>query len=243
MPDCPTRQICSRARAILRRLCCVRANLTARKKAVAAADVTQGILQPYVVSYFLVSARTLHSQQAENKCDRRGHLGGLVGGGGRQGNLGKGMIMVHFQPFGPQTVRVLRDEVDRLFDSFAGSTPGDVMRRFVQPQVFPAVNLWEQDDAVFVEAELPGVHGGDLDLSVSGDELLLKGKRVSARESTQAYHRRERGEGEFARVVKLPVDVNADAVEATLENGVLLVRLPKAEAVRPRKISISARQG
>ncbi|MFO0899015.1 MAG: Hsp20/alpha crystallin family protein [Pirellulales bacterium] len=151
--------------------------------------------------------------------------------------------MVHFQPFGPQTVRVLRDEVDRLFDTFAGSTPGDVMRRFVQPQVFPAVNLWEQDDAVFVEAELPGVHGGDLDLSVSGDELLLKGKRVSARESTQAYHRRERGEGEFARVVKLPVDVNADAVEATLENGVLLVRLPKAEAVRPRKISISARQG
>lgn len=151
--------------------------------------------------------------------------------------------MVHFQPFGPQAVRVLRDEVDRLFDTFAGSTPGDVMRRFVQPQVFPAVNLWEQDDAVFVEAELPGVHGGDLDLSVTGDELLLKGKRLSPRESSQAYHRRERGEGEFARMVKLPVDVNADAVEATLENGVLLVRLPKAEAVRPRKISISAAQG
>jgi HSP20 family protein len=151
-------------------------------------------------------------------------------------------IMVHFQPFGPQTVRVLRDEVDRLFDSFASSSPGDVVRRFVQPQVFPAVNLWEQDDAVFVEAELPGVQGGDLDLSVTGDELLLKGKRTAPREGSQAYHRRERGEGEFARVVKLPVDVNADAVDATLENGVLLVRLPKAETVRPRKISISPRQ-
>jgi HSP20 family protein len=149
--------------------------------------------------------------------------------------------MVHFQAFGPQTVRVLRDEVDRLFDSFALSKPGDVMRRFVQPQVFPAVNLWEQDDAVFVEAELPGVQQADLDLSVTGDELLLKGKRVPPRDGSQAFHRRERGEGEFARAVKLPVDVNADAVEATLENGVLLVRLPKAEVVRPRKIPISPR--
>jgi HSP20 family protein len=149
--------------------------------------------------------------------------------------------MVHFQPFGPQTVRVLRDEVDRLFDSFVGGSPGDVVRRFVQPAVFPPVNLWEEEDSVYVEAELPGVKSEDLDISVTGDELLLKGRRGSPQAGNLAYHRRERGEGEFARVVKLPVDVNAEGVEASLEGGVLLVKLPKAEAVRPRKIAINAR--
>ena len=105
---------------------------------------------------------------------------------------------------------------------------------------FPAVNVWENEESYAVEAEIPGLTMADLDLTVLGNELTIRGARKSAESGEKKYHRRERGTGEFARVVHLPTDVKAEAVDAQLKNGVLTVMLPKAEAAKPKKINVSA---
>lgn len=141
---------------------------------------------------------------------------------------------VHGHPLGQ-----LRDEVDRLFTEFVGGLPQFNAPSFVGRRGFPALNIWETPDAIHVEAELPGVDASDLEINVVGKELTLKGKRQIEAKEGETYHRRERAVGAFTRLVKLAVDVNADAVHATLRDGVLEVKLPKAEAAKPRKIAVS----
>jgi len=132
----------------------------------------------------------------------------------------------------------VRRGMDQLLEDFFGAS---APRALVPARAFPALNVWEDGDNLFAEAELPGVASEDVDVSVVGNELTLKGRRVVSAEEGVAYHRRERGVGEFTRVVRLPVDVNADKVEATLTNGVLTIKLPKSEAAKPRKIQVSAK--
>jgi len=111
---------------------------------------------------------------------------------------------------------------------------------FQQPRGFPALNIWEDANCLFAEAEVPGLSMQNIEVFVEGDELTLKGHRdtLDAREYT--YHRRERGTGEFSRTLRLPVEINADEVEATISNGVLTIKLPKAEAAKARKIKVTA---
>lgn len=129
----------------------------------------------------------------------------------------------------------LRREIDRLFDTFMGGD-GGVMRA----RAFPAVNIREEGDNLYLEAELPGVARDDLDISAAGNELTLRGRRNPPKDENLVYHRQERGFGEFTRVLTLPVDIDADKIEATLREGVLTLTLPKAEAARARKIEIKA---
>jgi HSP20 family protein len=105
---------------------------------------------------------------------------------------------------------------------------------------FPAMNIWEDANCLFAEAEVPGLSMKDIEVTVEGDSLTVKGHRetLDAREYT--YHRRERGTGEFCRTLRLPVEINADQVEATLSDGVLKIKLPKAEAAKARKIKVTA---
>jgi HSP20 family protein len=106
---------------------------------------------------------------------------------------------------------------------------------------FPPVNLWEEDDQVFVEAELPGLDLKSLELFVTGgNELTLKGERKPSVPGKGVWHRQERLHGSFTRTLTLPFLVDSDRVEAKLENGVLLVRLAKHESARPRKIAVKA---
>jgi HSP20 family protein len=130
----------------------------------------------------------------------------------------------------------LRGEFERamsdLFTRSANATP------WTPERAFPAVNLWEEGDALFAEAELPGLKGEDLDVAVTGNELTLRGRRLPASGEEQSYHRRERSAGEFSRTVHLPYEVDANGVEATLRDGVLLLKMPKAASARPRKIEI-----
>ena len=105
-------------------------------------------------------------------------------------------------------------------------------------RAFPAVNVWEDGERLYAEAEVPGLSMDDLEIFVVGNELTLKGHRRLPEDGRRAFHRRERGTGEFSRVITLPVEVNADKVEATLHEGVLTISLPKAETALPRKISI-----
>jgi HSP20 family protein len=113
-------------------------------------------------------------------------------------------------------------------------------RAAVRPASFPALNIWEVGDHLYAEAELPGVNGDDLDVSVVAGDLTIRGHRNPQTEEGTAFHRRERGTGEFTRVVRLPIEVDANRVEATLKDGVLLVKLPKAESAKPKKIKVAA---
>lgn len=134
----------------------------------------------------------------------------------------------------------LRNEVDRVFGDFyetlAAGNPLSVMGR----REFPAVNVWEDDQSLYAEAELPGLTMDDLEVFVLGDELTIKGKRPEEDTADVTHHRRERGVGSFSRVLRLPVQVDAEKVEATLRDGVLSLTMPKPQAVLPRKIEVKS---
>ena len=126
----------------------------------------------------------------------------------------------------------LRQELERAFDdlelpAFRAVGAG-----------YPALNTWEDDDDAYVEAELPGVATEAIDVSVTGNELIIRGKREVDEPADVQWHRRERAGGAFARTLALPWDINADAVEARLQDGVLVVKLPKAESAKPRKVKV-----
>lgn len=137
------------------------------------------------------------------------------------------------QPFNWREMERLRRDMDRLFENTAP--------RFARGRGrFPAVNLWASDEeGVIVTAELPGVSPDNIDISVTADTLTINGSRKPADlPEGEKYHRRERYCDEFSRSVQLPYNVDTDGVEATVENGVLTIVLPRAEAEKPRQISV-----
>lgn len=125
----------------------------------------------------------------------------------------------------------LQDEMNGLFS------------RYPQPQTaaFPAVNLWTSQESAVITTELPGVELSDLDISVVGDTLTLRGNHNPQQQAEgTTYHRRERGYGRFARTFQLPFRIEPDEVSATLKNGVLTITLPRAQADRPKKIQVQS---
>ncbi len=136
-----------------------------------------------------------------------------------------------FSP-GWQEMERLRREMDRLFDSYYPNgyhpIPG-----------YPAMNVWASEDKLAVTAEIPGVDIEDIDINVVGETLTLSGERKPDSLSEEAqYHRQERGYGKVNRAIQLPFPVDVNKVEATFKNGVLHVSMPRAEADRPKKITI-----
>jgi len=128
----------------------------------------------------------------------------------------------------------LRREMDRVLDNFG---TGRTRWPHARATVFPAMNVWDAGDTVCVEAEIPGVSKDDLEIFAVGKELTVKGMRPPM-EGKLTYHRQERGTGEFTRVLTLPVEINADKIDAVLDNGVLTVILPKAEAAKRKQITV-----
>jgi HSP20 family protein len=129
-----------------------------------------------------------------------------------------------------------QNEMDRVFKSFFGE-PAVAGRRSL-----PLLNVWETEDALHLEAELPGFKMEELDLQVVGNELAIKGERKRVEETDKlVFHRQERVAGRFERTLRLPMEIDAAKVEASLQDGVLSVTLPKAAAAKPRKIQV--RQG
>ena len=135
----------------------------------------------------------------------------------------------------PGRFGLFRREVDQLFHDFFGN--GRAWDRET-PASFPALNIWEDGQNVHAEAELPGVRIEQIEISVTGDLLTLRGERKSEEKAGVACHRRERDFGAFARVVRLPAPIDASRVEASLKNGVLTITLPKSEQARPRRIEV-----
>jgi HSP20 family protein len=104
---------------------------------------------------------------------------------------------------------------------------------------YPLVNVREEADAFLVEAEVPGVARDQIEVHVRhGTELTIEGERKPEGDGNGTWHHQERGVGRFRRVLTLPVAVEADKVEARLEHGVLRLRLPKAESVKPHRIFV-----
>jgi HSP20 family protein len=103
----------------------------------------------------------------------------------------------------------------------------------------PAVDIEEQDDAYVIEAELPGVKRQDVNIELIGNELLVTGE-IKERERKGAIRRRIRRVGRFEYSVRLPEQVDSDSVDAKLDEGVLTVRVPKAQQAKRRKIEVKS---
>ncbi len=131
-----------------------------------------------------------------------------------------------------------RNELDRLFGDFVGHLAA-VDRRLSSARTFPSLNVWEDGDALVVEAEVPGLKSDDLEIAVVGTQLTIKGRRAAEpAPPSGTYHRRERGTGKFVRELTLPVEIDADHVRASLVDGVLQITLPKSAAAKPRRIPV-----
>lgn len=129
--------------------------------------------------------------------------------------------------------RMQRD-MDRMFHRVLGRT-----YRPETAGVFPLINLTENKDSYFVRAELPGLKAEELNISATGRNLTLSGERkISSKGDDVNFHRREREAGSFNRIIALPDDIEMDRVEAVLVDGVLTVAIPKAEAAKPKQITV-----
>jgi len=103
---------------------------------------------------------------------------------------------------------------------------------------FPPINVTEDVDKYFVRAEVPGIKADELSISALRNQLSISGKRAVPEHERVSYHRKERAEGSFNRTVVLPTEIDAARVDAGYANGILTVTLPKAEAAKPRQISV-----
>lgn len=128
----------------------------------------------------------------------------------------------------------LRREMDALLGRFRGGAPS------AWSGAFPATNLYDAGDAYVLTAELPGVGAGDIDVSMEGTTVSIRGQRTIDHGSEGSVHRLERRSGSFRRAFELPGAVDADKIEAVHKNGVLMLRLPKAAEHQPRQITVNA---
>lgn len=127
--------------------------------------------------------------------------------------------------------------LDEMFKAAWGE-PGLFPGQGSASRPFPPLNAWEDDGAIYVEAELPGFKAEDLDISLSGRELTIRGTRqIELPEGAEAVMS-ERPSGRFERTVRLSVPVAADQVGASLREGVLTLKLPKTPEAQPRKIAV-----
>ena len=125
----------------------------------------------------------------------------------------------------------LRREMDRMLGHPNGQT--------FEAAGYPPLNLWENDDNLFVETEVPGMELDELEIFVNGDlQLTIQGERKAPTDVKGTWHRRERSYGKFARMIQLPTDVHAEGVVAEYADGVLRLTLPKKEEAKPRRIEV-----
>ena len=145
--------------------------------------------------------------------------------------------VTRWDPF--QDVLSLREAMNQLMEeSFVRPAAGQSGTNFV-----PALDLSETAEGYLVEAALPGIKPEDVEITVENNVLTIKGEtRQEAEDKQRNFHRVERRFGSFQRTIGLPTTVKADAIKASLEQGILRLEIPKAEEVKPRKISVNLGQ-
>jgi HSP20 family protein len=145
------------------------------------------------------------------------------------------MNIIRRDPF--REMMTLRNAMDRLFDSaFVGPSVG-----LDQVQSWDlALDVTENADEYVVKASLPGMNPDDLEVTYNNNTLTIKGEiKAEEHKEGEHYHLRERRWGSFSRSVTLPSNINANQISASYENGVLKLRLPKAEEAKPKRITVN----
>jgi HSP20 family protein len=131
----------------------------------------------------------------------------------------------------------LREAMDHLFDD-AFTRPLSVRDGWS----VPAIDMYQTDEEIVVKASIPGYKAEEVQISVTGDILTLKGEMKQEDERKErAWHIREQRWGSFERSVSLPTDVVADKAKAEFENGILIITLPKADEVKPKTITVKTK--
>ncbi len=148
--------------------------------------------------------------------------------------------LTRFDPFGDMIT--LRQAMDRLFEDSVVSPL--TWRRLEGETVTPALDVHQDADEFVVTAALPGIRPQDVEITLTGQTLVIRGEfKADEKITRDQYLYRERRFGSFNRQLQLPVRVEGDRTEATFEHGLLTLRIPKAEEVKPRQIQIKAGDG
>lgn len=148
------------------------------------------------------------------------------------------MELIPWRPFG-EGLSEFHTEMDKLRNRFMSGLP--FSRTFTE-EWSPFMDILETKDKLIVKAELPGLEAKDVNVSVSGDLLTIKGeKEKEEEEKGEHYHCVERSYGSFQRSFRLPTSVQGDKVEATFDKGVLKVTLPKVEEAKKKEIEIKVK--
>jgi HSP20 family protein len=148
--------------------------------------------------------------------------------------------MFAFDPF--NDLHALRREIDRAFDAVrSGSALRNAFTPARNPRLYPAVNVAEDAEKVYVEALAPGLDPSSIQITVLRNQLTLAGEKapLAGEIARESWHRQERGTGKFLRTLTLPSEVDDTNVSAEYVAGILRITLPKAEAARPRRITVS----
>jgi HSP20 family protein len=145
--------------------------------------------------------------------------------------------ITRFDPFSEMVT--LRQAMDRLFeDSFVNPL---TLRSYSGDAPAPALDVHETGDDIVVTAALPGLKAEDVDIIITGQTLSIRGEfKADEKVERSQYLYRERRHGSFHRQLQLPVRVQGDAANATFEDGLLMLTIPKAEEVKPRQIQVKA---
>lgn len=147
------------------------------------------------------------------------------------------MSLIRWEPF--EELASLREAMDRLEESFFGPR-----RRWLAPlEVRFPIDMYETEDEVMVEANLPGIKPEDVDVTITGNTIRIKGEAKAEREiKRENYLRQERRYGAFSRSISLPTGLETDKAEATFESGVLKLTIPKAEEIKPKAIEVKVKK-
>ena len=135
----------------------------------------------------------------------------------------------------------IRNEIDNLLHEFFG---GPIHTGPLVGEWLPAADITETEDRVFVKAELPGIEEKDIDLSICGNVLTIRGEKKHVKEDKDENHYLgDRYYGSFRRTFQLPADTDQQHAEATFDKGVLKISIPKVEESKTKKIAINVSQG
>lgn len=151
------------------------------------------------------------------------------------------MALIRWEP--ARELNTLQNEMNRLFNTFV-DTPLPNGGAAGQRRWLPAMDLAETENDFVLRADLPGLSEEDVNIELEDNVLTISGQRKSEHEEhKEGFHRVERGYGSFTRSLTLPEGVNAEAIKASFDRGVLEVRIPKPEERKPRKVAISVGSG
>jgi len=147
------------------------------------------------------------------------------------------MELIPWRPFGD--FDSFRREMDSVWERFMGEKPFGLRPR---EEWSPSVDISETKDSIVVKAELPGTDAKDIDVSITGNVLTIKGEKKEEQEEKDEHrHYVGRYYGTFRRSFQLPADVKTDKIDAAFEKGVLKITLPKTEQAKKKEIQIKVK--